>query len=98
ATLTIGNHLVPPLIARFMADSPASTVTLEIANTEEIARRVENFEIDVGLVEGELSSEELRVTPWRKDELVVFAAPGHPLSKKRRLRDDDLCAAPWVAR
>ena len=98
ATLTIGNHLVPPLIARFLRDSPASAVALQIANTEEIARQVGNFEIDVGLVEGELSSDELLVTPWQKDELVVFAAPGHPLSRKRSLKDADLRAAPWVLR
>jgi DNA-binding transcriptional LysR family regulator len=98
ATLTIGNHLAPPLVARFLRESPASAVTLEIANTEEIARRLGNFEIDVGLVEGELSREDLRVTPWRTDELVVFAAPDHPLGRKRRLGDRDLVGAPWVLR
>lgn len=98
ATLTIGNHLVPPLVARFLMASPASTVTLDIANTEQIARRVENFEIDVGLVEGELSREELRVTPWRSDELVVFCAPDHPLATRRLLSDADLRSATWVLR
>jgi DNA-binding transcriptional LysR family regulator len=98
ATLTIGNHLVPPLVARFLRASPASSVTLDIANTERIARRVENFEIDVGLVEGELAREELRVTPWRSDELIVFCAPDHPLAAKRLLSDADLRSATWVLR
>ncbi|HEX3598303.1 MAG TPA: LysR family transcriptional regulator [Polyangiaceae bacterium] len=98
ATLTVGNYLVPPLMATFSRAAPSATVTLEIANTEEIARRVANFEIDVGFVEGELSRDELRVTPWREDELVVFCAPGHPLAKKRALADADLRAAPWVLR
>jgi DNA-binding transcriptional LysR family regulator len=98
ATLTIGNHLVPPLVARFLRASPGSAVTLDIANTQEIARRVENFEIDVGLVEGELSREDLRVTPWRSDELVVFCAPDHPLATKRSLSDADLRSASWVLR
>jgi DNA-binding transcriptional LysR family regulator len=97
ATLTIGNHLAPALIARFVRARPDSAVTLDIANTDEIARQVENFEIDVGLIEGELSREELRVTPWQKDELVVFSAPGHPLAKKR-LTDSDLKGASWVLR
>ena len=98
ATLTTGNQLAPPLIARFLRAAPASRVTLDIANTEEIARRVENFEIDIGLVEGELSREALRVVPWRDDELVVFAAPDHPLAKKRALTDAELRGAPWVLR
>jgi DNA-binding transcriptional LysR family regulator len=98
ATLTIGNHLAPALIARFVRALPDSVVTLDIANTDEIARQVENFEIDVGLIEGELSREELRVTAWQKDELVVFSAPGHPLAKKRVLTDSDLKSASWVLR
>lgn len=98
ATLTIGNYVAVPLMARFMRDVPGSVVHLDIANTEEIARRVANFEIDVGLIEGELSHPQLRVAPFRDDELVVFAAPTHPLAKKRALSDDDLRGAAWIVR
>jgi DNA-binding transcriptional LysR family regulator len=98
ATLTIGNHLAPPLMARFMREHPGAELTLAIANTEEIARQVANFEIDIGLVEGELEHGELDVTPWRDDQLVVFCAPSHPLARKRVLTDDDLRAATWIVR
>jgi DNA-binding transcriptional LysR family regulator len=98
ATLTIGNYLVVPLMARFMRDEPAADITLQIANTEEIARRVLNFEIDVGLVEGELAHPGLTVTPFLDDELVVFAGPGHPLARRRRLTDADLLEAAWIVR
>lgn len=98
ATLTIGNYVAVPLMARFMRDKPGSLVRLDIANTEEIARRVANFEIDVGLIEGELSHPDLVVTPFRDDELVVFSSPTHPLAKKRRLTDADLVGAPWIVR
>lgn len=98
ATLTIGNYLVVPLMARYMRDEPGATIALQIANTETIARRVVNFEIDVGLIEGELSHPALEVTPFLADELVVFAAPGHPLARKRALTDDDLVQAPWIVR
>jgi DNA-binding transcriptional LysR family regulator len=98
ATLTVGNYVAVPLMARFMRDRPGALVRLDIANTEEIARRVLNFELDVGLIEGELSHPELRITPFRDDELVVFAAPSHPLAKKRALTDDDLKRAQWIVR
>ena len=71
---------------------------MRIANTAEIAREVRNFELDVGLVEGELQDPDLEVTPFREDELCVFCAPDHPFSKKRALRDDDLCRAEWIVR
>lgn len=98
ATLTIGNHLAPPLMARFMAEHPGAALTLAIANTEEIARQVANFEIDVGLVEGELEHGDLDVTPWLEDQLVVFCSPAHPLASKRALTEEDLRAATWIVR
>ena len=98
ATLTIGNYLVVPLMARFLRAHAGAAVTLAVANTAEIARQVENFEIDVGLVEGELDHPDLEVTAWRNDQLVVFCSPQHPLARKRSLSDKDLEASPWIAR
>ncbi len=98
ATLTIGDYLAVPLIARFLAAHPGTQVSLAIANTEEIARRVDNFEIDVGLIEGELTAPALEVTAFRDDELVVFCAPSHPFARKPSLSDDDLRGASWVLR
>ncbi|MBC7174095.1 MAG: LysR family transcriptional regulator [Polyangiaceae bacterium] len=98
ATLTIGSYVAVPLVAGFMREHPGARVTLEVANTAEIARKVENFEIDVGLIEGELSRSDLDVTRWRDDELVVFCSPAHPLAKKRTVRDEELLAATWIVR
>lgn len=98
ATLTIGNYVTVPLMARFMREHPGARVTLEVANTAEVARKVVNFEIDVGLIEGELHAPELDVVPWRADELVVFCAPSHPFARRRALDDDDLRAAEWIVR
>lgn len=98
ATLTIGNHLAVPLMAAFMRQHPGAHVTLAVANTEEIARQVANFEIDVGLIEGEIEQPALEISPWRDDQLVVFCAPGHPFARKRTLDDEDLCQAAWIVR
>jgi DNA-binding transcriptional LysR family regulator len=98
ATLSIGNYLCAPLMARYMREHAGSKVTLHVANTAEIARRVKNYEIDVGLVEGELVDPELEVTRWRRDELCVFASPKHPLASRKRLTDADLKSASWILR
>jgi DNA-binding transcriptional LysR family regulator len=98
ATLTIGNYVTVPLMARFMNDNPGARIQLEVANTEEIVRRVANFEIDVGLVEGELHHPDLDVSAWCDDELVVFCSPTHALATRATLNDDDLRSAAWIAR
>lgn len=98
ATLTIGNYLAVGIVARLMAEQPGARITLEVANTAEIAGKVANFELDIGLIEGELHRPELEMIAWREDELVVFCAPDHPLRKLEQLSDGDLLAAIWIVR
>ncbi|HBO92539.1 MAG TPA: LysR family transcriptional regulator [Gammaproteobacteria bacterium] len=98
ATLTIGNYLAVHIMSRFLQDKPEARVELDVANTASIARKVKNFELDVGLIEGELSDPELDITPWMKDELVAFCAPEHPYADKKKLTDQDILAANWILR
>jgi DNA-binding transcriptional LysR family regulator len=98
ATLTIGNYLAVGIMAQFMGEQPGSKVSLAVANTETIARKVLNFELDIGLIEGELQQPDLDVTPWRDDELVVFCSPEHSLAGRPWLDDRDLKSATWILR
>ena len=98
ATMSIGNYLMAPMIASFIARYPGSRIGLEVENTAQIARMVRNYQLDMGLVEGELQDQELDVTRWRPDELVVFCAPNHPFAKKKQLSDEDLKEARWIVR
>lgn len=98
ATLTIGNYLAVGLMARYMSEHPGARVKLEVANTSAIAARVANFDLDIGLIEGEIRHDELEILPWRDDELVVFSAPDHPLASKPLLSDTDLLATVWILR
>ena len=98
ATLSIGNYLAVPLMLRYMEQNPGARVTLDVANTAAIAQKVARFELDVGLIEGEIRHPELELTPWREDELVVFCAPQHALARRRRLGDRELLQAAWILR
>ncbi|ARB44112.1 LysR family transcriptional regulator [Alloalcanivorax xenomutans] len=98
ATLTIGNYLAVNIMARYMAEQPGAQVKLEVANTATIVDRVLAFDLDMGLIEGEINHTDLELLPWREDELVVFCAPDHPLAKQETLSDEDLLAATWIVR
>ncbi|MFM1894980.1 MAG: hypothetical protein RLZZ385_54 [Pseudomonadota bacterium] len=98
ATLSIGNYLAIGIMARFMADNPGARVELTVENTAAIAAKVRNFDIDVGLIEGELQDTDLEFLPWRNDELTLFCGPDHPLAGRKRLNDADLLAASWIVR
>lgn len=98
ATLTIGNYLAVEMMARYMEKHPGSEVQLKVANTSEVAAMVENYELDVGLIEGELQHPDLEVIPWCEDDLVIFCAPDHPWADRGELSDEELKSADWVVR
>ena len=98
ATLTIGNYVVIPIIIRFKSDYPLINSQLHVANTVNIAQQVLNFELDIGLIEGEYAHADLSVTAWRADELVVFCSPEHSYASQLQLSDQQLIEASWILR
>lgn len=98
ATLSIGNYLAVEIMAQYMLDQPGAKVQLEVANTATIVQKLLNFELDIGLIEGETQHPDLEMLPWRDDELVVFCAPDHPLAGRPWLSDEDLRAVHWIIR
>tara|TARA_R110002072_G_scaffold124794_1_gene260349 strand:+ start:20043 stop:20927 length:885 start_codon:yes stop_codon:yes gene_type:complete len=98
ATLSIGNYLAIHILSEFKQLYPQANALLEVANTTKISEKVANFELDIGLIEGEITHSELNVMPWREDELVVFCAPDHPFAKQETLADYDLINAQWILR
>ncbi len=98
ASFTIGNHLATRCLAGYLARYPEADVQLDIANTPDVVARVLNFEVDIGMIEGEVHHRELELVAWRDDELVVFCAADHPLSGKKSLSNRDIREAQWILR
>lgn len=97
ASMTIGEYLLPELLAHWKTTHPASPVHMMIGNTTEVISAVAGSDVDVGFIEGPQTHPQLIVHPWLTDELVIFAAPGHPLAAgtvgARQLRE-----ATWALR
>ena len=98
ASMTIGNYLATLIAANFLQAHPESKVQLSVRNTASITESLLSFDLDLGRVECMCNHPDLQVTPWIEDELVVFCAPGHALSKHKHLTLDDLREAPWIMR
>lgn len=98
ATLTIGNYLAVGIMARYMMHFPGDRVGLDVANTDAIAHKVLNFELDIGLIEGEWQHPDLNVMRWCDDELSVFCSPSHPYAQKAVIAKKDLLEAEWILR
>jgi DNA-binding transcriptional LysR family regulator len=97
SSYTIGEYLLPGLIASWKTAHPSSNVKLQIANTHDVFEAVASYTADLGFIEGTHTHRELTVRRWRSDELVVVAAPNHPLAA-RRASARQLQQATWVLR
>jgi DNA-binding transcriptional LysR family regulator len=98
ASTTIGTYLLPGVVAEFWRRHPQVEVLVEIANTEQVHRRLAGHELDVGLTEGFVEAEELDAEVFHHDELVVIAAPGHRLAGSPRVALGALQEEPFVLR
>ena len=101
ASTTIGNYLLPTLIADWRRARPEAQVDVAIANTAAVAAAVARMEVDVGLIEGPCHEPDVVARPWREEELVVACAPSHPLlggDPSRKLDVATLRRAAWLLR
>jgi len=97
ASSTIGNYMLPEMIARYRHDFPATPLELNVGNSQDVIGAVADFRVDLGLIEGPCHMPELVTQPWLEDELVVFAAPESPLARQP-LMLELLANAPWILR
>jgi DNA-binding transcriptional LysR family regulator len=101
ASTTIGNYILPALLARFKDTTPTARLELQIGNTLDVVTAVCDFSTDLGFIEGPCHAADVIVEPWLEDELVIVAAPSHPLAKaakQRRLGAKQLAQAQWLLR
>ncbi|KAA1185283.1 DNA-binding transcriptional regulator YeiE [Photorhabdus heterorhabditis] len=97
ASSTIGNYMLPEMLANYRRDFPDTPLELNISNTQDVINSVLEFRVDLGLIEGSCHSPELITQLWMEDELVIFSAPENPLAKQV-LKLDDLANASWILR
>ncbi|KNC90248.1 DNA-binding transcriptional regulator YeiE [Trabulsiella odontotermitis] len=97
ASSTIGNYILPEVIARYRRDFPDLPLELSVGNSQDVINAVADFRVDIGLIEGPCHAAEIVAEPWLEDELVVFAAPDSPLLEGK-VTLARLASAPWILR
>ncbi|MDQ8934981.1 LysR family transcriptional regulator GigC [Acinetobacter rudis] len=99
ATLTISDYLMPNLLAAFIQRQPQAQLQLQVGNTRQIIEAVNQFQLDVALIEGSCHLPQLQSIHWRDDELAVCCAPNHPLAQlDRALQVKDFDQIDWILR
>src|SRR5262249_10983718 len=98
ASNTVGLYLLPPVVAAFHLRYPKINISLDVGNTEEIAKGVLDSRFALGFVEGRIHDEGLEAKEFRRDRTVAAVASGHPLAKVRPSSLRSLATMPSILR
>jgi LysR family transcriptional regulator, transcriptional activator of the cysJI operon len=98
ATLTIGEYMLPHLIAEYTRRFPEVEVNVLVHNTEEIQEMALSHSLDIGMVEGRIEHRNLTMTPFLEDEMVLIAPIEHPLTAKETVTCEDLQTETYILR
>ncbi len=96
ASDSVAESLLPTLLRDFKRERPDVNLRLKIAAADEIVHMVKSSAIDVGVVDGAVAHEHLRVQHCRVDQMVVIVQPEHPLAELERVDMQALARYPLV--
>lgn len=98
ATITVGSCVLTDVINRYEAQWPNAQVQALVDNTRVIERMILDSELDLALVEGQVTHPDILVRPVIDDELVLVCGMGHPFAGKDRIEADELEGQAFVLR
>lgn len=88
--------LLPSLLVNFKNRHRDTDIILRTGTTREVKSMLLNSTVELALLNELPANPEFVSEPLRKEKLVVFAAPNHPLAKKKMLTVSDLRQAALV--
>ncbi|GGE67027.1 LysR family transcriptional regulator [Priestia taiwanensis] len=97
ASFTIGEYCLPAFLGEFSKKYPELTLHITIDNTTGICERMKKYELDVGLVEGLVTSSHFSYEQFAKDEMVL-AVPNHHSLAGRTFSLDHVQNETWISR
>ncbi len=98
-TLTIGNYVLPSLLARFKTEHPDANISIRFGNAERLVRLLRDRQINFALSIGDIGDETFEAEAFGEDRLVLAVpANGHPLSTRRTVRAAEVAHETFIAR
>lgn len=98
ASTTIGQYVLPPILAKFKMEQPEMELSLLNDNTQRIETALIEKILDLGIVEGNSKNSQLKYIPFIKDEIVAIAHSSQPLFEKDEITLSEFKEIPLVLR
>jgi len=94
----IGNFILPALITEFKRIHPKTKIYLLVNNSKRVIELLNAGNIDLGLVEGDVSRQKMIVKKLLSDELLLIVSPEHHWAKKKEVSIAELAREPFILR
>lgn len=98
ATITVGNCILSDVINSFNEINPQVEIYSYVNNTKDIEEKLLKSELDIGIVEGEVKSQDLISIPEVNDLLILACSTKHPFAKKKVVNLSDLTSESFAMR
>lgn len=95
ASLTIGNFVLPQVLASLKSSMPLPDISL--ANSSQLQQQLKRYELDVALIESNVIDREFERRHWMQDEMIIIASPDHPLAQQQA-DWQNLAGQDWILR
>ena len=93
-----GEYILPKLMGEFKREHPFFTLSLKIADTQEILQYVLQGQVEFGIIGAKLNHPSLSYEKFEKDEIIVIASSDHFHPPKKRMGLEALIKEPWIIR
>ena len=90
AIYSIGLSEMSELEREFSVRYPEAKIEVEYLRPERVYEAVLTDRVDIGLVSYPEASRDVKVIPWREEEMVVVMSPFHPLADRNPVAPADL--------
>lgn len=82
ANTVASSIFLPPALGPFLADHPEVDLQIDERASADILHALRAGEIDLGILDGNLTLDGIVSYPFRRDRLVLLAASNHPLAER----------------
>ncbi len=95
---TPGNYLIPGLLGGFLRQYPQVDIRLDVSNSQEVARAIDDCEADLGITGAKIKGYRIDFKACGHDELIPIAPPTSRAETLTSLSLSDLTPYPWIQR
>lgn len=98
SSMTIANYILPSIMKTFKLECANTPTSVLVDDDKNIENRLLHHEIDLALMEGVITNEQLEKIPFSTYPLSVLCSPSHPFASRDFITVDELSSEPLLLR